>query len=466
MGRKPKEPKHNYSPPPLQEDENTKITIYPEDRKLFTNPKDIFLLRAIYDFRVLTLEQAYDMFYNPLVLNRQWTTQDEIDQANNRRPVSTSPTNIATSWYKLRAYKHMMKRLKFLESQGLIKRIEPILTAFSYLEITNKGINLLAKYFLWSKDIYNPETGIVHSGEGYETAAQIRIKPSQAPHQVMTTQLFTELFKRGYDPKWKDGRYIKLEKGNRFSPRPDASFTIPGKDDIIFMVETDMNREVMSQLRTKFSRWSNYSYVAENLGKKLVILFTLNDNKPNFKPHIRIKTVQTSAWRELRYNRNIELIAGTIEEVATILENSYLKSERDIYIASAIKLFKKNGLKVEIGTNHAPKSIAPDLIVTTENGSHLFYTLVGNDFTTSRKLEDYRATMEDLESKGFKAGKVILFIDNPASIKPLLNRIERFDHRLARYMNINSVKVNNIFPHFIFRQGDNDTFVYLTPGEL
>lgn len=238
---------------------------------------DNHLLFALYEFRCLSLEQAYKYYYS------------ELPSQNNM----------------------VLTRIEPMRKMDLIDVVQYKEGAAIFLK--REGIDIIRDEFELPTNIIDEETNAIK--RGYYTAGELNMNPRLVAHQVRLNEFVLQFDRRANEHlNWK--HYGEKFVSSYFGIRPDALIKVLNVD--IFL-EQDMNSESQVQLMGKWENYRNYlrSKEHELNAKKIIVFFIIDNIKRKKTIQDRKNVVRATATEGLidLLGDDFDIVIGTREEL-------------------------------------------------------------------------------------------------------------------------------------------------------
>lgn len=246
--------------------------------------KDIEFLRAIYEFRCLSLEQSAFYFYD-----QQYESVEDFEE-----------------------------KVIFLTELELIEKVE--YKNGHALFLTNRAIEIIRDSYGLATNIVDEKRNVIK--RGYFTAGELKMLPRLINHQVHLNRFVLDFSHLAQDDALNWKHYGEKHVSQYFGIRPDGLIRFY---DIDIFLEQDMNTESKTQLMNKWDNYRTYlrSKEHDSNTRKIIMLFIIDGTTQVEKRKDLVRFTAADSLIDL-FSSRFEMFVGTRAELLDLLFTSII----------------------------------------------------------------------------------------------------------------------------------------------
>lgn len=246
--------------------------------------KDIEFLRAIYEYRCLSLQQAVQYFYE-----EEYADVDEFDEK-------------VTQLLEL----ELVEVIEYKEGHALF--------------LTNRAIEIIRDSYGLATNIVDHERNVIK--RGYYTASELKMLPRLINHQVHLNRFVLDFSHLAQDETLNWSHFGEKHVSQYFGIRPDALIRFY---DVDLFLEQDMATESKTQLMNKWDNYRTYLRSKEHdlNTRKIIVLFIVDNTTQIEKRKDLVRFTAVDSLIDL-FSSRFEMFVGTRSELLDLVFSSII----------------------------------------------------------------------------------------------------------------------------------------------
>lgn len=252
--------------------------------------EDIEFLKAIYDFRCLSLDQAVQYFYG-----QYYYTNDDF-----------------------KSKEEELIRLELIEKVSYKN-------GYAFF-VTNRAIEIIRDSYGLPTNVFDDKRRVIR--RGYYTAAELKMLPRLINHQIHLNRFVLDFKNLASDEALNWKYYGEKDVSNYYGIRPDSMIRFY---DVDVFLEQDMATESQTQLMDKWDNYRAYlrSKVHENGSRKIVMLFIIDGTTQIEKRKELVRFTAVQSLIDL-FSSRFDIYVGTREELLDILFSNIIPTMQSL----------------------------------------------------------------------------------------------------------------------------------------